>query len=214
MSIKPKWIEKIANGEKTVEVRKTVPKRGTPFNVYMYCTKDKPLYRVQTFDVYADGEPIEQSCFIKQNGKVVGEFVCDYVYEFESEFVDDDCYESVALVEYDEDDGDRNTIIMVDNENEHFENRYPFKETCLSWEELKKYIGIGIKTFYGLHISDLKIYDTPKELSEFWRPCPFKTEDQDNDCIQCDVAADSDTGIVCTNRVWKAPQSWCYVEEL
>lgn len=41
MSIKPKWIEKIASGEKTVEVRKTVPKCGAPFKVYMYCTNDR-----------------------------------------------------------------------------------------------------------------------------------------------------------------------------
>lgn len=41
MSIRPKWVEKIANGEKTVEVRKTVPKCDQPFKVYMYCTKEK-----------------------------------------------------------------------------------------------------------------------------------------------------------------------------
>lgn len=28
ISIQPKWVEKIANGEKTIEVRKTAPKCG------------------------------------------------------------------------------------------------------------------------------------------------------------------------------------------
>lgn len=39
ISIHPKWCEKIANGEKTIEVRKTKPKLDTPFKCYIYCTK-------------------------------------------------------------------------------------------------------------------------------------------------------------------------------
>lgn len=39
LSIRPKWVEKIANGEKTIEVRKTKPKLQTPFKCYIYCTK-------------------------------------------------------------------------------------------------------------------------------------------------------------------------------
>ncbi len=31
ISIRPKWCEKIVNGEKTIEVRKTRPKLETPF---------------------------------------------------------------------------------------------------------------------------------------------------------------------------------------
>ena len=38
LSIRPKWVEKIANGEKTIEVRKTRPKLETPFKAYIYCT--------------------------------------------------------------------------------------------------------------------------------------------------------------------------------
>ena len=40
ISIRPKWVEKIANGQKTIEVRKTAPKE-VPFKGYIYCTKDK-----------------------------------------------------------------------------------------------------------------------------------------------------------------------------
>ena len=39
LSIRPKWCEKIASGEKTIEVRKTRPKLDTPFKVYIYCTQ-------------------------------------------------------------------------------------------------------------------------------------------------------------------------------
>ena len=33
LSIRPKWVEKIANGKKTIEVRKTKPKLETPFAI-------------------------------------------------------------------------------------------------------------------------------------------------------------------------------------
>ena len=41
ISIKPKWVAKILNGEKTVEIRKSIPKYDLPIDVYIYCTKDK-----------------------------------------------------------------------------------------------------------------------------------------------------------------------------
>lgn len=41
ISIRPKWCEKIASGEKTIEVRKTRPKMNTPFKCYIYCTLPK-----------------------------------------------------------------------------------------------------------------------------------------------------------------------------
>ena len=41
ISIKPKWVAKILNGEKTIEIRKSIPKCDFPIDVYIYCTKDK-----------------------------------------------------------------------------------------------------------------------------------------------------------------------------
>ena len=40
ISIKPKYVAKILNGEKTIEIRKTMPK-DLPIDVYIYCPKDK-----------------------------------------------------------------------------------------------------------------------------------------------------------------------------
>lgn len=59
---------------------------------------------------------------------------------------------------------------------------------------------------YGWHISDLKIYDTPKPLSEFSRPyeiCIGKTCDEYG-CAYCENGG----------HIKRPPQSWCYVEEL
>ena len=39
ISIKPKWCELIADGEKTIKVRKTKPKLKPPFKCYIYCCK-------------------------------------------------------------------------------------------------------------------------------------------------------------------------------
>lgn len=60
ISIKPKWCEKIASGEKTVEIRKTRPKLEPPFKVYVYQTK----HREHNGPTHSDG-------------KVIGEFICD-----------------------------------------------------------------------------------------------------------------------------------------
>ena len=41
ISIHPEWCEKIASGEKTLEVRKNRPKLETPFKCYIYRTKSE-----------------------------------------------------------------------------------------------------------------------------------------------------------------------------
>lgn len=70
-----------------------------------------------------------------------------------------------------------------------------------------KYLkGIG----YGWHISNLKIYDTPRELSEFRRACK-----NDWYCESCAMYREHEE--ICGNaslRLRRPPQSWCYVEGL
>ena len=58
ISIQPKWCERIADGSKTIEVRKTKPKLDTPFKVYIYCTEEKRL--LHKFD---KGERIDDEHF-------------------------------------------------------------------------------------------------------------------------------------------------------
>lgn len=96
--------------------------------------------------------------------------------------------------------------------------------TCLSYEEIEQYL--GNKDGYGLHITALKIYDKPRALSEFFKPCP----DKFHYCEICkygSVLLSSDEEeyalyhggnydtyeTVCCNRLTRPPQSWCYVEE-
>ena len=170
ISIQPKWCELIASGKKTVEVRKTKPKLETPFKVYIYCTKDEPMYRSgEKFWCKTVGD--------FGNGKVIGEFVCDRI------------------------DYVRNYGDCVDS--------YDCIASCLSANEIIEYAkdkdGNFIYT-YGWHISNLVIYDKPKELSAFRRACP----DNVYSCAMCRHG--NFTGMKCT-PIKRPPQSWCYVEE-
>lgn len=129
-------------------------------------------------------------------GKVIGSFVCDKVYKI----VPDGEYYSDG---YDIDD-DR------------------LAETCLTREQLREY-GKGV-TLYGWHITEPKLFDKPKELSEFCVPCK-KYNHSELHCMEWDCEhysffpganGDAEEECLCKGRkpLRRPPQSWCYVEEL
>ena len=70
LSIRPKWCEKIASGEKTIEARKTRPKLAPPFKCYIYCTQSGVA-------LGAWGK----------HGKVIGEFTCDRIDEYDDDTI-------------------------------------------------------------------------------------------------------------------------------
>jgi hypothetical protein len=186
ISVRPKWCEKICheigreNGkpiyEKPIEVRKSKPSE-VPFKAYIYCTKAKSQWRYSDYEgAYENSEG--EIVYAQQ--RIIGEFVCDKVYEYTYDYCDG--------VDIDDD------MIL---------------ETAINREDINIYA--KGKTLYGWHISNLKIYDKPKELSEFKKPCPTKEK---GDCLACDCLADNDYGGICTNFVTRPPQSWQYVEEL
>lgn len=84
---------------------------------------------------------------------------------------------------------------------------YSLYESCLSAKEMREYANGN--TLYGWHISDLKIYDKPKPIMQFYKPCPIKLGFKN--CPGCEFYS-TDTGC-CMNNVTRPPQSWCYVEE-
>lgn len=195
ISIRPQWCEKIVNGEKTIEVRKTAPKCETPFKCYIYCTKDRRnLLPIEHGEVLQKVNFWENTDAYYGFGKIIGEFVCDKVdeYKFHEGLIEFNSmgFPSRIYGSY---------LIFADD----------YKAMCLSYDEIKNY-GKG-KTLYGWHISDLKIYDKPKKLSEFYKPCPTKEK---GDCLSCDCLADNDYGGICTNNLTRPPQSYMFVEEL
>ena len=73
ISIRPRWCELIANGKKTIEVRKTRPKLQPPFKCYIYCTMDHPYISVSCGEL--DKLNYRTNTVGRCNGKVIGEFV-------------------------------------------------------------------------------------------------------------------------------------------
>ena len=89
----------------------------------------------------------------------------------------------------------------------YWNNGYEF-ETCLTYRQVADY-GKG-KPIYGWRISDLKIYDKPKELSEFSRPCSYSGL-----CFSCKrTSFKKDGNLLCNTKITRPPQSWMYVEDL
>ena len=88
-----------------------------------------------------------------------------------------------------------------------FKRFYALHRTCLSVAEIREYL-CG-KIGYGWHISDLKIYDKPRELSELYHACDT------GDKVLCDNC-DQRFNRFCNGRKYikRAKQSLCYVEEV
>lgn len=202
ISIQPKWCELIASGKKIVEVRTTKPNRPTPFKCYIYCTKQRVNGEILlTYDKKIEGRNrgFREDGDIPLAGKVIGEFDCVDVLNF-------------TLDPY--------------GHHEYFISDDDIKASCLTHEDLWNY-GKG-KTLYGWCISNLVIYEKPKELCEFEKPwcdtngkwkdirpcecgecCKYEYFDYSENTVACGIDFDGEN---CPyTKIQKAPQSWCYV---
>lgn len=188
ISNRPKWCGKICheigkdeNGKPIYEKRIEVRKtapKEVPFKAYIYCTQDRKNLL-----------PIEHGKILQ---KVNFWENTDAYYGFGKvigEFICD------------------KVMFLTPLGLRGFETREEIlKLICLTNDDLNSYG--GLKTLYGWHISDLKIYDKPKELSEFIKPCPYG----DSPCQVCEYY--SDYSGECRNIITRPPQSWMYVEEV
>ena len=181
VSIQPCWCELIVNGEKTIEVRKTRPKLKTPFKCYIYCTMDHPYISVSCGKL--DKFNYRTNTVGRCNGKVIGEFVCDGIVW-------------LARVGFTRRGGEPEYRIANNGDWESPIGRL-LEEACLTEEEIDAYLG-GNPGF-GWHISDLKIYSQPVDITNF------------HSCLGCEYVGDCDT--YCWDPVQIPPQSWRYVEE-
>lgn len=225
ISIQPQWVEKILNGKKTIEIRKSIPKCDLPIDVYIYCTKsDINLYKViREVYMYFDmgvAEPFEDFKYYKLDDY-------DYSNKGKARFNIDDGF-------YDELYCKLNGKIVAKftlNNIERFDVPYPawFYEvkdklqhitdgSCLTLLSLHHYLKND--SGFAWHIDNLEIFDKPMELSEFYIN-NFESKFDYMDCgfQECGNAIQNsilgDDGYCypqnCPKmRVTKAPQSWCY----
>lgn len=116
----------------------------------------------------------------RKPGQVIGEFFC----------TDIDRYLRVGTMQSD--------IEYLKVLPDYFTKPVDFDSLCMTRKQFEEY-GKG-RGLYGWHISNLTIYDKPKELSEFWSWQP-SVEWIDGYPMP-------------THLIRRAPQSWMYVEEL
>lgn len=194
ISIKPYWVFLIIaktmgwniDKEKTVEVRKTYPQDDEWNKVgKIYCTKDKKSF---------NHIPKKYQPFMKRFlGKVIGEFVCDRIDTIRKRGIDDNfdyCY--LSLDKWGNDDIEPEITAV--------------KNSCVLKDDLNDY-GKNSRMLYGWHISNLKLYDKPKGLGEFEKPC-------NRNCFTpCPHYRGKE--YECEKPIiTRPPQSWCYVKSI
>lgn len=156
ISIKPRWCALIMNGDKTIEVRKnkvlanaiqkSIDENGYA-DIYVYCTKDESLIYTDGIDARGYYEDYKYYSSYKGDmddigsGRVVFKFRCREVKE----------------------------IPWQNGLHELGQQSFSdFLNKCyLRYFELKDYL--NNKNGYAIYISDLEIFDEPKELGEFRR---------------------------------------------
>ena len=185
LSLRPQWCEKIFNGEKTIEVRKSRPSIPTPFTVYVYMTKRKWIFKLLPF-------------LKNRFAKVIGSFVCDRV---------------TCCQAYYGESGEKHLTNLFEDE---------IKRTCLTEHEMFDYI-IGKDKKEGTgwlwRITEPKLFDKPREITELYKPCPFNNA-CDIDCphAEGEYHGDGINGDVefigCFNKLVRPPQSWVYCETI
>jgi predicted transcriptional regulator len=166
-SVSPQEAERIANGEQTVLVRLRTPE--APFKAVMYCKNGVMLHdnlrcgiesiqedvksgKLKRFVLSAkESNNVICSSYPFVNRKVIGEFVCNKV-------------DIVFCEEVSTDVGN------------FFNTNIPemAKLACVSNSEIESYIGDYGK---ALHITSPRLYDKPKELTEF-RTLPCKKSEK------------------------------------
>ena len=158
ISAHPEWVEKILNGEKTIEVRPWIPKGELPLEVLIYVTKGKPylnskndiVFWLEQEDVLGESETTKKlnigsyGLFKRLNGKVVGKFTLNKTYKLIN-------VGGLGIANLDIKQPEFDEII---------------KKTCLSINQIGQYL--KGKDGHAWKIDDLVIFYEPKELGEFY----------------------------------------------
>lgn len=215
LSIRPEWCKFIWAGMKTVEVRKTRPTLETPFKCYIYCTKapkklitifrdgeesyDEEIYHGKTKFITWDGIGVPDDIDSAMQ-MVIGEFVCDKI---------DKLVHVGTMMDI--------NILTLDGWYKPADAL--LQAACLTEETVKKYL--QGRNGYGWHISDLKIYDKPRDLDEFSRFGFFGMGRSNCVCgnWRCENYEQSESHMIPPTckidgcSICRPPQSWCYVED-
>lgn len=181
-SVKPYYYYLIGEGKKKIEVRKSALK-NLPQDIVFYMSKDEKSFAKIPKEF--------QEKYRKHFGKVGLRIVCDKVIRT--------CGWRLR--------GDTQQCAKRTADEEAFPNL-----ACLTIDEIVKYAGSEKREVCGWYISDLKIYDKPKNLSEFGRKCDYASEIHCRDCL---IRGDWDSccSVMC-KPITRPPQSYMWVTEI
>lgn len=196
MNFKPKEVQKILKGEKTLVISKTMPKCELPIDVYVYCAKGKGSEKSPTLCVLSDYDyenfailPYDYvlnawndsiDCFGILDGLIVAKFTLKEVVGFK---VDDKEIDTINL--------DNITRLC-------FEEKSLEDLTQVSYEEMAKYL--NGKKGYLWYIDNLEILKSKLELNDFWLECDSETG---KDCKHCSF-------LVSETNESVGHKEWCY----
>ena len=193
MSIQPKWVAKILNGEKTIEVRKKFPKDYVGW-VYIYCTKAKPSAHIWTMKVKekpykvifsktqwqqeTDLDNFMNVEFIEKYPQYAGErIICHpehingyVVARFWCDKVED--FDFCEFSKYENNVKLYNECVNKDNEL--------CAKACISCVQMVEYLHPK-HTGKAIHISKLEVFDKPKELKELYKVGAWKVFEEQFD---------------------------------
>ena len=135
-SIKPKWVLKILQNKKTIEVRKTKCNISPKFRAFIYCTKD-PTEWIWKCDInsFARGRCVNRPD-LNLNGRIV-------------------CHCTVPVID---------EYLWDATNNRYAIDDVTLAQTCLTQEELFAY-GKG-QTLYGYHLEYIMPYCSPVRIEE------------------------------------------------
>lgn len=186
ISIRPKWVHKILNGKKTIEIRKTAPKITTPFKCYIYMTSGGWEWR----DPFSTAVIPPRGVAGMYNGAqmVVAEFTCDRIIPIK-------VFKNGTIQDW---------------------NRYCLEESCVPYDEMVMYIGCNRSAFgwhiSDLKVYEepkmLSKFRNPcKEYDKDNPRC--------GSCDFYHAMGEYPAECACDGLrpVLRPPQSWCYVQE-
>lgn len=214
ISVRPQWAELILNYIKKDEIRKgtaigkainkLIEEQGVA-PMLIYCTKGKPY--VYDLNRYSFAFTFTDKRFIKSNHLHMNN---KEVYQYLNGKVVARFNATAEEIKY---------HFGYYNMGERTES-YILENSCLTAKELDNYLQAS-KNYdetkvskvcgYAIHINDLKPFDKPKELKEFEHLVRYRS------CKKCpyygNPRACEKLPYCCEyEKIYKAPQSWCYVE--
>ena len=182
LSVRPEHAIKILNGEKTLELRKSIPK-GFIGWVYGYVTKGKPY-------LWSYGR-------IKENSDWEWETVYQTTQPFHARF-SDNLNGTIPFrfwfEEYEE--------VLVQHHIDSEQIERVLKQACIEHDDLDNYVG-NKETIYAWHIKKLEVFDKPMKLGEFQNYMP-----KSNDIPEALITS---SWQILHQPLTKAPQSYQYV---